>query len=66
MASAPRTQEEGQSSMTRSGLLTADELAAEGERLRRLGNLIVYLHPYQEWLAVLVQTPFLRVRRTPA
>jgi hypothetical protein len=40
--------------------MTADELEAEGRRLRGLGHLVVFLYPSQEWLAVKTQTPFLR------
>lgn len=44
---------------------TADELVAEGERLHRLGNLVVFLYPSQEWMAVQTQSPFLRYERVP-
>ena len=39
---------------------TADELVVEGEWLSRMGNLVVFLYPSQEWMAVQKQTPFLR------
>jgi len=42
---------------------TAEELVADGERLHRLGNLVVFLYPSQEWMAVRVQMPFLRYER---
>ncbi len=41
-------------------VLTADELVAKGMRLSKLGHLVVYLYPSQEWMAVQVQMPFLR------
>lgn len=40
--------------------LTADELAAEGRRLMEKGHMVVYLYPSQEFMAVDMQTPFLR------
>ena len=39
---------------------TADELNAEGRMLSAIGNLVVFLYPSQEWMAVKMQTPFLR------
>lgn len=41
---------------------TADELVAEGKRLRSMNQdwLVVILHPSQEWMAVELQTPFAR------
>lgn len=45
--------------------LTADELEAEGRRLHGLGQPVIFLHPSQEWMAVHVQTPFLRYERLP-
>jgi hypothetical protein len=42
---------------------TADELVAEGERLSAAGNPVVFLYPSQEWMAVELQTPFLRYVR---
>jgi hypothetical protein len=44
-------------------LLTADELVAKGKRLSAAGNLVVFLHPSQEWMAVQEQVPFLRYER---
>jgi hypothetical protein len=44
---------------------TADELVKEGERLSKLGNLVVFLYPSQEWMAVQTQMPFLRYERIP-
>jgi len=44
----------------------ADELAAEGARLLKLWGRphnLLFLHPAQEWMAVDLQMPFLRVRR---
>lgn len=41
--------------------LTANELVEEGRRLRQRGNFITFLHPSQEWTAVLFQAPFLRI-----
>jgi hypothetical protein len=46
--------------------LDADELAAEGERLLELWGRqhnLLFLDPAQEWMAVDLQMPFLRVRR---
>ena len=43
---------------------TAEELVAEGKRLSKLGHLVVFLYPSQEWMAVQTQTPFLRYERT--
>ena len=43
--------------------MTADELVAEGKRLHQLGNLVVFLYPSQEWMAVELQIPFLRYER---
>lgn len=45
---------------------TADELVAEGKRLSKLGHLVVFLYPSQEWMAVQEQAPFLRYERIPA
>lgn len=45
--------------------LTADELEAEGRRLKGLGHLVVFLYPSQEWMAVQEQAPFLRYEMTP-
>lgn len=39
---------------------TADELVAEGRRLIKRGSCVVFLYPSQEWMAVELQTPFLR------
>jgi hypothetical protein len=44
---------------------TADELVVEGERLSKLGNLVIFLYPSQEWMAVETQMPFLRCERLP-
>jgi hypothetical protein len=46
-------------------MLTADDLVEEGKRLNRIGKLVVFLHPSQEWMAVHVQMPFLRYSRIP-
>lgn len=40
--------------------LTADELVAEGRRLSDRGELVMFLYPSQEWMAVEMQVPFLR------
>jgi hypothetical protein len=45
--------------------LTADELVAEGHRLHKLGNFVVFLPPAQEWMAVQTQMPFLRSEKIP-
>lgn len=39
---------------------TADELAAEGARLRTFGKPVAFVPPWREHLAVAVQTPFVR------
>ena len=44
---------------------TADELVAEGKQLSARGHLVVLLYPSQEWMAVELQTPFLRYERMP-
>lgn len=44
---------------------TADELVAEGERLHKLGNFVIFLYPSQEWMAVEIQRPFLRYKKIP-
>lgn len=44
---------------------TADELVVEGRRLSAAGNMVVFLYPSQEWMAVELQTPFLRYERIP-
>ncbi len=43
--------------------MTADELATEGERRSKLGHLVVFLYPSQEWMAVKMQVPFLRYEK---
>lgn len=45
---------------------TADDLHAEGKRLHECGNMVVFLYPSQEWMAVQAQTPFLRHETIPA
>jgi hypothetical protein len=44
---------------------TADELVAEGRHLSAKGDLVVFLYPFQEWMAVETQTPFLRYEKMP-
>jgi hypothetical protein len=44
---------------------TADELAAEGLRIRAAGGDVAFLHPSEERLAVELQCPFVRIGRIP-
>ena len=42
-------------------MMTADQLAEEGRQLSEAGLWIMILMPWQEWMAVACQLPFLRV-----
>lgn len=45
--------------------LTANELVEKGQYLADKGNLVIFLYPSQEWMALKVQMPYLRYEKIP-